>query len=38
VSADIVNGSGAILNLIALLALSDVVVRETRAYMEQMGR
>ena len=38
VSADIVNGSEAILNLIALLALSDVVVRETRAYMEQMGR
>ena len=33
--ADIVNGLMAIPNLIALLALSGVVVRETRKYMEK---
>ena len=35
--ADIVNGLMAIPNLIALLALSGVVVRETRKYMEKPG-
>ena len=35
--ADIVNGLMAIPNLIALIALSGVVVRETRKYMEKMG-
>ena len=35
VLADIVNGLMAIPNLIALLALSGVVVRETRKYMEK---
>lgn len=36
--ADIVNGLMAIPNLIALLALSGVVVRETRNYMEKTAR
>lgn len=38
VLADIVNGLMAIPNLIALLVLSGVVVRETRLYFEKMKK
>ena len=36
--ADIVNGLMAIPNLIALLLLSGVIVRETKLYMEYISR
>ena len=38
VLADIVNGLMAIPNLIALIALSGIVVRETRTYLEKMKK
>ena len=36
--ADIVNGLMAIPNLIALIALSGIVVHETRHYLEKVRR